>query len=260
MGEFYRPLLKDTWHLTLQSGFVKSGILWSPFPISAAMLILLMFVAFLFLFKQKHESWIPTIKQVGKAFLSTTAVTAAGFVLVAAFEAVFYAPYMVLDNRATTAVSVAVQKQKAGDEQQMAHLRKQYDAKRKALTAEEAALTTETHNIGKLSVADAANIRWIQTPLPSPDAALPYAIKVIIQPNRDFAAPVTFAVICDQTVERGEAAPEGLAMYTGKSGSAVGHPNIFLIEINDQTIKPENTIVFRLFSRSPLRATGIVVQ
>jgi hypothetical protein len=33
---FYRPWGSETYHLSMQSAFVRSGALWSPFPIIAA--------------------------------------------------------------------------------------------------------------------------------------------------------------------------------------------------------------------------------
>jgi hypothetical protein len=115
--EFYKPLFRETIRLTTQSAFFHSGILWSPFPFGAAMLILLVFVGLLFFIGRETGTWVFTVKKVTRSLLGTTAVSIAALVLVFAFEAVVYAPYAVLKKIAD---QTAVQTRKQVEQNHLA--------------------------------------------------------------------------------------------------------------------------------------------
>ncbi len=109
--EFYRLLASETWRLTMESAFVKSGILWAPFPFGAAVLIVLIFVVCLFLLGRSQTNWSVSLGRIVWSLLYTTGITLAGLLVVIGFEALVYAPYELMNK----AVALGAEKQRAID-------------------------------------------------------------------------------------------------------------------------------------------------
>jgi hypothetical protein len=115
--DFYGPLLKQACRLTMQSAFVRSGILWAPFPEGALMIALLIFFGLLLIFGRQHSGLVPTLKQVGLATFWTVAAVLVGTLVVGGYEIVVWAPAAVVQDAVSKAASDARKAQIVMDKQ-----------------------------------------------------------------------------------------------------------------------------------------------
>jgi hypothetical protein len=113
--DFWEPFFKEIYHLTRESAFVRSGVLWGPYPEGSLMVALLTFVFFLVILGRQHAGWIPTLKQVGLSLLFATLALFAGLLGTAVYETFAWAPYTLLQN----AVAKAKQDQAREDQQRL---------------------------------------------------------------------------------------------------------------------------------------------
>jgi hypothetical protein len=104
--DFYRRLLKTAWRLTGQSAFVRSGALWSPFPLLVSVVFLAFIVAFLFVFARtsvttgtRALTW-ELLRATFWAFVAGFAALIIAFGSTFLFEAIVYAPSVVMQQAA----------------------------------------------------------------------------------------------------------------------------------------------------------------
>jgi hypothetical protein len=111
MAEFYKPLLREARHLTMQSAFVRSGALWSPFPLVVSMLVLIFIGVFIFVFLRNAGtvSNLVPIRRLLKSAVWALGATAVSTVLALfvtfLFEMIVYAPTEVLLETAKAAAT-----------------------------------------------------------------------------------------------------------------------------------------------------------
>jgi hypothetical protein len=114
---FYRPFFTATWRLTMHSAVISSGILFAPFPLGAAVLLLAVFVFFLWVFGRREREQVGSwARQLVPALASTAVLTLVTLVLVLFYEA-YFAPYVVLEEAASQAASGTKARQNQVDKQ-----------------------------------------------------------------------------------------------------------------------------------------------
>jgi hypothetical protein len=94
-----------------------------------------------------------------------------------------------------------------------------------------------------------------QKRIPSGDPKLPYGLEVVVQTDVDIS-PVRVAVVCDGPIGSGRFV--GTGVYTMiNQGTAVGHPEMFLVQWATPTWTPDQPIVVHLFSETAINAIRV---
>jgi hypothetical protein len=108
--EFYIQWFWKTGHLTMQSAFVRSGVLWSPFPFLTTLIVLVFILVFLVMFVRSvaqitniQSTVIRLLKATGWALLTSILCLAIALFSDFVFEGIIYAPQAVVKDAATAA-------------------------------------------------------------------------------------------------------------------------------------------------------------
>jgi hypothetical protein len=136
-------------------------------------------------------------------------------------------------------------------------LQKQLDDKQKAFALEEKSFLNEARHLGKSRPGLVTGLRFIPQAIPSNNADFPFGLKVVVQTDKPLAAPISAAVICDAPIGTGGAAFSRIAV--ARSGIPT-NPNAYVFELQSPNMEPEDTITFRLFSKTSLRIRAVDIH
>jgi hypothetical protein len=270
MGEFYGPLLHTAYSIA-SAWLISYSIISKTVIAIVSAVVAIVFLEYLFPETTRER---PTVSvMIRRAFRVLAGVTIGPILIVGVMfivSLVYYAPTALMQNTVTTDVQKATQQQSTTDQQQCQSTLKvqetscnqRLDAQKKAQvdTLEKAFLEQKKHLRKLTSTELNGSLRYTQEAIPSIDADFPYGLKVVLQTTKTLPVPITIMVGCNGEIGKGTGSLSGVAMYTGGSGLGIRNPHIFGISVQSPQIEPEDTVVFRLYSKAPLQAIGIKAQ